>query len=84
MLPFNIGHENMAKKQMSKTSDPDFVAQYEPDKEKMIVLKMMIDTLLKKNVILKMNKEEQGFFNGVFLRPKKAPDTETHIKKDGV
>ena len=81
MLPFNIGHEDLAKQHMSKTSDPDLVAQYEPDTEKAIVLKMMMDTLLKKNVIVKMKKEEQGFFNRVFLRPKKAPDTETRMEK---
>ena len=78
MLCFNIGHEDLAKKQMSKTSDPDLVAQYDLDTEKSIFLNMMMETLLKKNVIVKIKKEEQGFFNRVFLRQRRRL-----IQKDG-
>ena len=81
MLPFNLGQEAVAKTKFSKRSDPDLVAHYQKDSEKAIVLNMMMDTLLKKNVIVKMKPEEKGFFNLVFLRPKKAADTETRMEK---
>ena len=81
MLPFNPGQETVAKAKFSRKSDPDLVAHYQKGSEKAIVLDMMIDTLLKKNVIVRMDTEEKGFFNLVFLRRKKAADSETRMEK---
>ena len=61
MLPFNPGQEAVAKAKFSRKSDPDLVAHYQKESEKAIVLDMMIDTLLKKNVIVRMDTEEKGF-----------------------
>ena len=71
----------MAKAKFSRKSDPDLVAHYQKESEKAIVLDMMIDTLLKKNVIVRMDTEEKGSFNLVFLRRKKATDSETRMEK---
>ena len=57
------------------------MAHYQKESEKAIVLDMMIDTLLKKNVIVRMDTEEKGFFNLVFLRRKKAAESETRMEK---
>ena len=76
----NLGQETVAKAKFSHKSDPDLVAHYQKDSEKAIVLNMMMDTLLKKNVIVKMKSEEKLFFNLVFLRPKKSSG---HGNKNG-
>ena len=81
MLPFNVGEEAIVRSKFSAKSDANLVANYAPDTEKALVLNMMMDTLLKKNYIVKMQPEEQGFFNLVFLRPKKAADSETRMEK---
>ena len=63
MLPFNPGQETVAKAKFSRKSDPDLVVHYQRESEKAIVLEMMIDTLLKRNVIVRMDTDEKGFLN---------------------
>ena len=59
MFPFNPGQETVAKVKFSRKSDSDLVAHYQTGSEK--VLDMMMDTLLKTNVIVRINTEEKGF-----------------------
>ena len=57
------------------------MASYAAGLEKAEALSLMIDTLLRKNAIVQMTSAECGFFNLVFLRPKKHDETERRLDK---
>ena len=80
-LPFMDETETQARSLFTSSSPTDRMPNYAPNSEKFLALNMMIDTLLKKNAIIEMKTNETGFFNLVFLRPKKHDASETRLEK---
>ena len=80
-LPFRPGGEDAARSLFSLQSVKDRMASYAAGSEKAEALSLMIDTLLRKNAIVQMTSAECGFFNLVFLRPKKHDETELRLDK---
>ena len=83
LLPFKTEEdaERRARAQFLNESPKDLIANYISGSEKQLVIGQMMTTLLKKGVIIEMETDEQGFFNRVFLRPKKTDASETRMEK---
>ena len=83
ILPFKKDEdaERRARNQFSVASHNDLIANYSQGSEKQLVIDQMMETLIKKGAIVIMRPEEQGFFNRVFLRPKKTDANETRMEK---
>ena len=80
-LPFQSGAELKARALFSNSSPTDRMPNYAVGTEKFDALSLMLETLLKKKAITQMSEEETGFFNLVFLRPKKCDRSETRLDK---
>ena len=78
---FIPGDEVNALAPFSPVSPCDRVPSYALGSEKFKALALMIQTLLGKNAIVEMKPGETGFFNLVFLRPKKHEVNESKLDK---
>ena len=80
-LPFAPQGEEKARSLFSKWSPTNRIPNYATGTQKAECLTFMMKTLIDKAVIVEMKEEEFGFFNMVFLRPKKHDPTETRLDK---
>ena len=75
------GAELQARSLFSTSSATDRMPNYARGSEKFDALSLMIDTLFRKEAITPMASQETGFFNLVFLRPKKCDPSESRLEK---
>ena len=80
-MPFRSGAELQARLLFSTSSATDRMPNYARGSENFEALSLMIDSLLRKEAITPMASQETGFFNLVFLRPKKCDASESRLEK---